>query len=54
LTVSHTTIMRWVTQYSPILDQQVRKYLSKTNDSWRLDETFIKIEGVNHYLYHAV
>ena len=31
LTVSHTTIMRWVTQYSPILDQQVRKYLSKTN-----------------------
>lgn len=54
LSVVHTTIMRWVTQYSPILDQQVRKYLNKTNDSWRLDETYLKIKGINHYLYRAV
>jgi len=54
LSVVHTTIMRWVTQYSPILDQQVRKYLRKTNDSWRMDETYLKIKGFNHYLYRAV
>jgi transposase, IS6 family len=54
LSVSHTTIMRWVIQYSPILDQQIRKHLLKTNDSWRLDETYLKIKGVNHYLYRAV
>ena len=54
LSVVHTTIMRWVTQYSPILDQQVRKYLNNTNDSWRLDETYLKIKGINHYLYRAV
>jgi transposase, IS6 family len=54
LSVSHTSIMRWVTQYSPILDQRIRKHLLKTNDSWRLDETYLKIKGVNHYLYRAV
>ncbi|NLB77347.1 MAG: IS6 family transposase, partial [Clostridiaceae bacterium] len=41
-------------QYSPILDQRVRKHLKTTNDSWRLDETYLKIKGVNHYLYRAV
>ena len=54
LSVVHTTIMRWVLQYSPILDQRVRKHLNKTNDSWRLDETYLKIKGINHYLYRAV
>lgn len=54
LSVVHTTIMRWVIQYSPILDQRVRKYLKTTNDSWRFDETYLKIKGVNHYLYRAV
>jgi IS6 family transposase len=53
LSVAHTTIMRWVIQYSPVLDQRVRKYLHKTNDSWRLDETYLKIKGINHYLYRA-
>lgn len=54
LPVVHTTIMRWVIQYSPVLDQRVRKHLNKTNDSWRLDETYLKIKGINHYLYRAV
>lgn len=54
LSVVHTTIMRWVIQYAPILDQRVRKHLIKTNDSWRMDETYLKIKGVNHYLYRAV
>jgi len=54
LSVAHTTIMRWVTQYSPIIDQQVRRHLNKKNDSWRPDETYLKIKGINHYLYRAV
>lgn len=52
--LAHTTIMRWVHQYSPILEQRIRKHLKKTNDSWRLDETYIKIKGKNAYLYRAV
>ena len=54
LDVKHTTIMRWVHQYSPLIDERVRKHLKKTNDSWRMDETYIKIKGEDAYLYRAV
>jgi len=54
LKLSHTTIMRWVHQYSPIIDERIRKHLKPTNDSWRMDETYIKINGKNAYLYRAV
>ena len=40
--VDHTTIMRWVHQYSPEIEKKVRRYLKPTNDSWRVDETYIK------------
>jgi len=52
--VNHTTIMRWVHQYSPILEERLRKHIILTNDSWRMDETYIKIKGKNAYLYRAV
>lgn len=54
LTVDHTTIMRWVNQYAPKINQRLRKYLSKTNDSWRVDETYVKVKGKWTYLYRAV
>jgi transposase-like protein len=54
LQVSHTTIMRWVHQYAPIIDEKIRKHLKLTNDSWRMDETYLKIKGKNAYLYRAV
>lgn len=52
--VDHTTIMRWVNQYSTKINRKVRKYLNKTNDSWRVDETYIKVKGKWTYLYRAV
>jgi len=54
LTISHTTILRWVLQYSPIINRRIRKHLKPTSDSWRVDETFIKISGKWCYLYRAV
>jgi transposase-like protein len=51
INITHTTIMRWVLEYSPIIDEKVRKHLKTTNDSWRMDETYIKIKGKNAYLY---
>jgi len=54
LTVDHTTIMRWVHQYSPEINKRIRKYLRPTNDSWRVDETYVKIRGKWCYLYRAV
>ncbi|MEH6949375.1 IS6 family transposase [Bacillus sp. JJ634] len=54
LSIAHTTIMRWVHQYGPELDKRVRRHFKKTNDSWRVDETYIKVEGQWMYLYRAV
>ncbi|MDR0132783.1 IS6 family transposase [Priestia megaterium] len=54
LSIAHTTIMRWVHQYGPELDKRIRHHLKQTNDSWRVDETYIKIKGEWMYLYRAV
>ena len=40
--VDHTTIMRWVHQYLPEIEKKIRRHLRPTNDSWRVDETYIK------------
>lgn len=52
--VDHTTIYRWVQDYAPELDKRVRPFLNLTNDSWRVDETYIEIRGEWKYLYRAV
>ena len=31
-----------------------RPHLRSTNDSWRVDETYVKIKGKDRYLYRAV
>ena len=54
LSIAHTTIMRWVHQYGPELDKRIWRHLKQTNDSWRVDETYIKVKGQWMYLYRAV
>ena len=54
LSMAHTTIMRWVHQYGPELNERVRRHLKPTNDSWRVDETYVKVKGQWMYLYRAV
>ena len=54
LSLAHTTIMRWVHQYGPELDKRVRRHLKSTNDSWRVDETYVKVKCQWMYLYRAV
>jgi transposase-like protein len=50
LSIAHRTIMRWVHQYVP----GVRRHLKPTNDSWRVDEAYVKVKGQWSYLYRAV
>jgi putative transposase len=55
INVDHSTINRWVIHYSPLLEEEFRKnHKRKVGTSWRMDETYIKIKGVWHYLYRAV
>lgn len=51
----HTTIMCWVHQYGPELDERVRRHLKPTNGCWRGgDETYVKMKGQWMYLYLTV
>jgi transposase, IS6 family len=54
LRVDHTTIFRWVQHFAPELDRRCRPHLKTTTDSWRVDETYIKVKGTWLYLYRAV
>ena len=54
LHVDHTTISRWVQRYAPELDRRCRPHLKTTTDSWRVDETYVKVKGTWMYLYRAV
>jgi IS6 family transposase len=54
LHISHTTIMRWVHEFGPEIDKRMRPFLKPTNDSLRVDETYIKVKGQWKYLYRAV
>src|SRR5438552_930980 len=54
LHVDHTTIYRWVQRYAPELEKRCRPHLKATTDSWRVDETYVKVKGTWVYLYRAV
>ena len=54
LSVDHVTVWRWVQRYAPELDRRLRKRLKTTNDSWRVDETYVRVKGKWVYLYRAV
>ena len=54
LQVDHTTIYRWVQRYAPELEKRCRPHLKVTTDSWRVDETYVKVKGTWMYLYRAV
>jgi IS6 family transposase len=54
LLVDHTTVFRWVQRYAPEVEKRCRPHLKATNDSYRVDETYIKIKKLWHYLYRAV
>ena len=52
--VDHTTLMRWVHQCSPEIEEKVRRYLRPTKNSWRVDETYFRVTGEWKCLYRAV
>jgi transposase-like protein len=54
ITVSHTTIMRWVIRYVPEFERRWSRYARRVSPSWRMDETAVSVRGGRHYLYRAV
>jgi transposase-like protein len=54
LFLAHTTIMYWVRRYVPEFEKRWRRFGSSVGQSWRVDETYVKIRGTWCYLYRAV
>jgi putative transposase len=53
--IDHTNIYRWVRKFTPQLEAKLRKGKKRpVGNSWRMDETYIKIKGQWKYLYRAV
>ena len=52
--IDHSTLQRWVMKFVPLIDKQVRKRKKSVSLSWRMDETYIKLNGEWVYLYRAV
>ena len=52
--LDHALIQRWVVKYSPLLEEAFHRRKRAVAVSWRMDETYIKINGQWYYLYRAV
>jgi len=52
--VDHSTIQRWVFKFSPFVESNMNKRKNVVGNSWRMDETYIKVAGKDRYLYRAV
>lgn len=54
ISIDHATLQRWVIRFTALIDQQVRHKKKRVGFRWRMDETYIKVNGKSMYLYRAV
>ena len=57
--VSHETVRFWWNRFGPMFAAEIRRkrgdrMRSLSHWRWHLDEVFVKINGVTHYLWRAV
>lgn len=52
--VSYETIRRWCDKFGQAYANRLRRRRARPGDKWFLDEVFVRINGVQHYLWHAV
>ena len=51
--VDHTSIYRWVIRFTPLLLAAFKKRKASAGDRWRMDETYVKVNGQDRYLYRS-
>ena len=52
--LSYETIRRWCAKFGQAYANQLRRRRAQPGDRWHLDEVFIRINGITHYLWRAV
>jgi putative transposase len=54
ITVSYETVRNWCDKFGQRYCSQIRKNREQLDNTWYLDEVFIKFNDVLHYLWRAV
>src|SRR6266498_1099578 len=52
--VSRRTILRWAQAFGPLLGQAVRRRRVSFGQRWFVDEVFVRIGGLQQYLYRMI
>src|SRR3954447_3289321 len=52
--VSYESVRRWCEKFGHLYAAGIRRRRPRTGDKWHLDEVFLNINGVCHYLWRAV
>src|SRR5271163_3386360 len=52
--VDHSTLNRCVLKYVPLSDKQFHTCKRLEGSSWRMDETYVRVQGAWKYLYRTV
>lgn len=52
--IDHSILKIWVKRFVPLIDKRVRCRKKTVNGRWKMDETYIKLNGKWVYLYRAV
>jgi putative transposase len=54
IVVSYETVRRWCKKFAASFADRLRRRRPRPGDKWYMDEVFIRIQGVQHYLWRAV
>ena len=54
IVVSYETVRRWCKKFGATFADRLRRCRPRPGDKWHMDEVFIRIQGVQHYLWRAV
>jgi putative transposase len=52
--ITYETVREWCQKFGSLYAAQRRKKRARIGTKWHLDEVFIKMNGVQHYLWRAV
>jgi len=52
--LTYETIRPWCAKFGPDYANQLRRRRPRPGDKWHVDEVFVKINGITHYLWRAV
>jgi transposase-like protein len=54
LDVDRSTVSRWVQRFLPLFGEAARSHRRPVGEKWRVDETYLRLQGHWTYVYRAI